>query len=173
MRRNIRHAHTQRHGRYDAHGGLLSQTRAGILTEHRATSTSANESCESLGRLGGDGHTLRPVALAVEPHPRAPVIQMTILDIQPKRLTDPRTGQQQQTAQGIRPRIHTARFDQKKPCLLAGEVRTIRMTVQFRSAHMLARIAVDISLLAEVAVEAAYDAQIPRVCRGSVEGVMG
>lgn len=34
------------------------------------------------------------------------------------------------------------------------------MTVQFRPTHMLARIAVDISLLAEVAVEAAYDAQI-------------
>lgn len=57
-------------------------------------------------------------------------------------------------------RTHTACFGQKKPSLLAGEVRAIRMTVHFRPAHMLARIAVDIPLLAEIAVEAAYDAQI-------------
>ena len=86
---------------------------------------------------------------------------MTVLDIQSKRLTDPRTSQQQQTAQGIRPRIHTTRFGQKKPSLLAGEIRAIRMTVHFRPAHMLARITVDVSLLAKVAVKAAYDAQIP------------
>ena len=85
---------------------------------------------------------------------------MTVFDIQSERLADPRAGQQQQTAQGIRPRIHTTRFVQKKPRLLAGEVRAVRMTVHFRSAHMLARIAVDVSLLAEVAVEAAYDTQI-------------
>ena len=91
-----------------------------------------------LGRLGGNGHTLGPVALAIEPHPRTPVIQMTVLDIQSERLADPRTGQQQQTAQGIRPRTHTTRFVQKKPSLLAGEVRAIRMTVQFRPTHMLA-----------------------------------
>ena len=35
------------------------------------------------------------------------------------------------------------------------------MTVHFRPTHMLARIAVDIPLLEEVAVEAANDAQIP------------
>lgn len=58
-------------------------------------------------------------------------------------------------------RTHTACFGQKKPSLLAGEVRAIRMTVQFRPTHMLARIAVDIPLLAEIAVEAANDAQIP------------
>lgn len=34
------------------------------------------------------------------------------------------------------------------------------MTVHFRPTHMLARIAVDIPLLAEIAVETAYDAQI-------------
>ena len=113
------------------------------------------------GRIGRDCHALRPVALAVEPHPRAPVIQVAVLDVQSERLAYPRSGQQQQTAQGVRLRVHVARLGQEGHGLVACEVCSVGMAVEPRSAHVLAGVGVDVPLLAEVAVEAAHDAQIP------------